>query len=235
MGWTQPIGKRIEDNARVIGVVKDFHFTSLHSPVGPMLLRQFGKDELADITPTARNLVTRSLVVAIRNDKVVEALASIKDVLASFDPKHPFEFTFFEDLLNRQYAGESRVMRLTGSFAALCIFISCLGLFGLAAFMTEQRTKEIGIRKVLGASATTIIFMLSRGLLALVLVAAVAASLAAFFIMQYWLATFAYRTNIQAGIFAAATALIAILAFLSVALQAGRTARHNPIDALRYE
>jgi putative ABC transport system permease protein len=235
MGWKQPIGKRVAEDGRVIGVVKDFHFSSLHSPVGPVLLRQFGKDDFANIAPTARNLITRSLVVAIRGDQVGAALGSIKDVLATFDPKHPFEYTFFADLLDQQYAGEAKVMRLTGIFAALCIVISCLGLFGLAAFMTEQRTKEIGIRKVLGASAATIIFMLSRGLLILVLFAAVAASLAAFFVMQYWLATFAYRTHIQVDIFVMATLLISVLAFLSVALQAGRTAQQNPIDALRYE
>src|SRR6185437_848965 len=206
-------------------------FSSLHSPVGPVLLRQFGKDDFANIAPTARNLITRSLVVAIRGDQVGAALGSIKDVLATFDPKHPFEYTFFADLLDQQYAGEAKVMRLTGIFAALCIVISCLGLFGLAAFMTEQRTKEIGIRKVLGASAASIIFMLSRGLLILVLFAAVAASLAAFFVMQYWLATFAYRTHIQVDIFVMATLLISVLAFLSVALQAGRTAQQNPIDA----
>ncbi|HEY6925911.1 MAG TPA: FtsX-like permease family protein [Steroidobacteraceae bacterium] len=235
MGWKEPIGKRIEQDARVIGVVKDFHFSSLHSPVGPVLLRQFGKDDFASVPPTARNLITRSLVVAIKAGQVGPALNAIRDVLTTFDPKHPFEYTFFEDLLNQQYAAESKVMRLTGIFAGLCIVISCLGLFGLAAFMTEQRTKEIGIRKVLGASALKIIFMLSRGLLALVLVAAGAASLAAFFVMQYWLATFAYRTEIQADIFVMATALICVLAFLSVALQAGRTAQQNPVDALRYE
>jgi putative ABC transport system permease protein len=235
MGWKQPIGKRIENDGRVIGVVKDFHFASLHSPVGPMLLRRFVKSELADLSPVLRNQVRRSLIVVIRGDEVGAAIDAVKSVLTTFDPRHPFEYIFFDDLLNEQYAGESRVMRLTGGFAMLCIVISCLGLFGLAAFTTEERTKEIGIRKVLGASALDIILMLTKRVQVLVLIASVAASTVAYYTMQDWLASFAYRTNIQIGIFVVATALISVLAFLSVAVQAGRTALRNPIDALRYE
>jgi len=235
MGWKQPIGKRIESDGRVIGVVKDFHFASLHSPVGPMLLRRFGKNELADLTPLLRNQVRRSLIVTISGDEVGATIETIKSVLTTFDPRHPFEYTFFDDLLNQQYAGESRVMRLTGGFAMLCIVISCLGLFGLAAFTTEERTKEIGIRKVLGATTAAIIFMLTKRVQVLVLIASVVASTIAYYTMQNWLASFAYRTNIEIGIFVIATVSISVLAFLSVAVQAGRTALRNPIDALRYE
>ena len=235
MGWTQPIGKRIESDGRVIGVVKDFHFASLHSPVGPVLLRQFGKSELEDLSPLQRNQVRRSLVIVIRGEKVGATIEAVKNVLTTFDPRHPFEYTFFDDLLNQQYASESRVMRLTGGFAMLCIIISCLGLFGLAAFTTEERTKEIGIRKVLGASTAAIIFMLTKRVQVLVLIASVAASLVAYYTMQDWLASFAYRAHIQISIFVIATVLISLLAFLSVAIQAGKTALRNPIDALRYE
>jgi putative ABC transport system permease protein len=235
MGWKQPLGKRIESDGRVIGVVKDFHFASLHSPVGPMLLRRFGKNELADLSPLLRNQVRRSLIVNISGDEVGATIETIKSVLTTFDPRHPFEYTFFDDLLNQQYAGESRVMRLTGGFAMLCIAISCLGLFGLAAFTTEERTKEIGIRKVLGATTAAIIFMLTKRVQVLVLIASVVASAIAYYAMQNWLASFAYRTNIQIGIFVIATVSISVLAFLSVAVQAGRTALRNPIDALRYE
>ncbi|MBL8299386.1 MAG: ABC transporter permease [Rhodanobacteraceae bacterium] len=235
MGWKDPIGKRIQGDSRVIGVVKDFNFSSLHTPVGPIILHQFAKDDLANVPPVQRNLVARSLVVALKAGAGPEALSAVRNVVSTLDPKHPFEYAFFDDLLRRQYAGEARTLRLTSGFAVICIVISCLGLFGLAAFTTEQRTKEIGMRKVLGASVFNIVLMLSKGLLALVLVAAVLASGATFVVMQYWLATFAYRTEIQAAAFVAASLLIGVLAFLSVAAQAGRTALKNPVKSLRYE
>lgn len=235
MGWADPIGKRVQPDSRVIGVVKDFHFSSLHTRVGPMVLRQFQKTDLENIPPNQQNLITRSIIIGIKGDNVSSTLASIKDVVSNLDPKHPFEYAFFEDLLDHQYADESNTMRLTGCFAIVCIFISCLGLFGLAAFTTQQRTKEIGVRKVLGATPVNIVLMLSKDVMILVYAAAAAASLTTYFIMNNWLQTFAYRGDIQWGIFIAATAMIAVLAFLSIAIQAGRTAMENPVNALRYE
>jgi putative ABC transport system permease protein len=235
MGWSDPIGKRVQPDARVIGVVKDFHFSSLHTRVGPMIVRQFQKNELDSVPLNQQNLITRSLIVGIKGDNVAAALAAIKNVVAVSDPRHPFEYAFFEDLLDKQYADESNTMRLTGCFAVVCIFISCLGLFGLAAFTTQQRTKEIGVRKVLGATPVNIVLMLSKDLLILVYIAAAAASLATYFVMNSWLQTFAYRSEIHLGIFLAATAMISMLAFLSVAIQAGKAALENPVDALRYE
>jgi putative ABC transport system permease protein len=235
MGWKDPIGKRVEPNGRVIGVVKDFHFSSLHTRVGPIILRQFQKSELENIPPNQQNLITRSIIVGIKGDNAGDTLASIKNVVGNFDAKHPFEYAFIEDLLDQQYADESNTMRLTGCFAIVCIFISCLGLFGLSAFTTQQRTKEIGVRKVLGASPVNIVLMLSKDVMILVYTAAAAASVATYFIMNNWLQTFAYRSDIHLGIFVAATLVIAMLAFLSTAFQAGKTALENPVNALRYE
>jgi putative ABC transport system permease protein len=235
MGWKDPIGKRIQADGRVIGVVKDFHFSSLHSRVGPMLLRQFRLDELDDVPANQRNLVTRSIIVSIKNDNVPRTLATIRSVVSSLDPRHPFEYAFFDDLLDQQYVAETKIMRLTGVFGLVCIAISCLGLFGLAAFTTEQRTKEIGVRKALGASLVDIILMLSKGLLVLVSGAACAASVVTFCVMRRWLQTFVYKTDIHIWVFVEASLLIGALALLSVAVQAGRTALQNPVNALRYE
>ncbi len=235
MGWEQPIGKRIAQDGRVIGVIRDFHFSSLHSAVGPMMLHQFRKDELQEVADNQRNLVTRSMIVTIRSGAMNSALATLRQAVTSFDPRHPFEYAFFTDLLDRQYASEALTMRLTGFFSMVCLLISCLGLFGLAALTTEQRTKEIGIRKVLGASPRSIVMLLSRGLLMLVIAAACAASVVTFFLMQRWLETFVYRTDIHYGIFVSAAAGAAVLAWLAVAIQAGRKAQQDPILALRYE
>ena len=126
-------------------------------------------------------------------------------------------------------------MKLTGIFAGICIFISCLGLFALAAFTTEQRTKEIGIRKVLGASTWQIIIMLSRGILLLVLGGAVIASFLSYYAIDEWLTGFAYHTNIDPWVFLLSAAVAAVVAFTTVALQSFKTARANPVNALRYE
>jgi putative ABC transport system permease protein len=133
------------------------------------------------------------------------------------------------------YAAEQRVTRLTAVFAAICIFISCLGLFGLASFTTERRTKEIGIRKVLGASSLQIITLLSRNILLLVLIGAVVASLLSFVIVNQWLASFAYRAGINPAVFLLAALVAMAVAFVTVALQSYKTVRSNPVIALRYE
>ena len=126
-------------------------------------------------------------------------------------------------------------MKLTGIFAGVCIFIACLGLFGLAAFTTEQRTKEIGIRKVLGASASQIIMLLSRNILLLVLLGAVIASVLAWLTIEKWLAGFAYHTAINPLVFLLSAVLAAAVAYITLALQSYKTAAGNPINALRYE
>jgi putative ABC transport system permease protein len=235
MGWKEPLGKSIPPDARVIGVVRDFHFSSLHSPVGPMLLRQFRAEDLEDVPDNQRNLISRSMIIAIDGSNIAESLAGIRRVVSTFDPRHPFEYAFFVDLLSRQYAVEAKTMRLTAIFAFVCVALSCLGLFGLAALTTEQRTKEIGVRKVLGASPMNIIVMLSKELLVPVLAAAVFGSWITFVVMQRWMETFVYRTDIHIGIFVAATSLIGLLAYFSVAIQGGRAALQNPVDALRNE
>ncbi|TAJ93229.1 MAG: ABC transporter permease [Gammaproteobacteria bacterium] len=237
MGWTEPVGKRFQSGpftGRVIGVVKDFNFKSLHSPVEPFVLTQY-VDKTRRIPAELLPNPTRMLVLKIAGENIRETLKFIEEKFAEFDPTHPFEFEFLDDTLSRLYLSEQRLMKLIGVFAGICIFIACMGLFGLAAFTTEQRTKEIGIRKVLGATTAQIIFMLSRGILILVLIGSVVASLMAWYAMDEWLAGFAYRTEINPLVFLLSATLAAAIAFITLALQSLKTARSNPVQALRYE
>ena len=236
MGWEKPLGKRIQNfNARVVGVMKDFHFNSLHEPVAPMFLRPFPEANYANVPPLQRNLVTRTIVLNVAGEDIFQTINYIDSVISEFDPKNPFEFRFFDDLLNELYEKDSNLMQLTAVFAGICIYISCLGLFGVAAYTTEQRTKEIGIRKVLGASISNIVLLLSRDFIKLVLIANIVAYPIAYFAMEQWLQDFAYQVNIGFGIFFFASILAVLIAIFTVSLQAIKAANANPIETLRYE
>jgi putative ABC transport system permease protein len=234
MGWDQPLGKRIQ-NGRVIGVVKDFHYNSLKSNLEPFVLQRFSGTQ--NVAAQNRNLMIQYLVLNLAGDNIFQTLNFIEEKFAEFDPKHPFESKFLDDYLNELYFSEQRLMKLIGIFAAVCIFISCMGLFGLAAFTTEQRTKEIGIRKVLGASTWQIITMLARNILLLVLGGAIIASLIAYYAMDEYLSAFVYRININHDlwVFLVSAAVAAAVAYITIALQSFKTAHANPINALRYE
>ncbi len=236
MGWDEPLGKRLQfgQPARVIGVVKDFNFMSLHTLVEPFFLHRLVIDT-NNIPVQQRANMQIYFIVNIAGEGVSQTLSLLEDTFAKFDAKHPFQFEFLDDSLNQLYASDQRLMKLTGIFAGVCIFISCLGLFALAAFTTEQRTKEVGIRKVLGASTWQIIAMLSRGILLLVLGGAVIASVLSYFAMDEWLTGFAYHTNIDPWVFLVSAAVAAVVAFATVAVQSFKTAGANPVDALRYE
>ena len=237
MGWEEPLGKRLEMghiSGRVIGVVKDFHFASLHNLVEPFAM--YGMKIVTKGLPVQQRKSLRIFfIVNIAGEGISQTLSLLEDTFVKFDHEHPFKFEFLDDSLGQLYASEQRLMKLTGIFAGVCIFISCLGLFALAAFTTEQRTKEIGIRKALGASTLQIILMLSRGILLLVLGGAVVASLISYFAMDEWLAGFAYRTNINPLVFLLSAAVAALVAFTTVALQSFKTAGANPVNSLRYE
>jgi putative ABC transport system permease protein len=236
-GWDQAIGKRFKfgpNFARVVGVVEDFHYASLHNKVGPLLMRAIS-DAPGPVPPNQRALVTTSIVVVMAGDGLRDTMDRVQQVIAKFDPNFNFEPKFLEDQLNELYKSETNLMRLTGIFGGICIFISVMGLFGLAAFTTEQRTKEIGIRKVLGASDPEIVNMLSRSLLPLILIAAIPASVIGFYAIGKWLERFAYHTDINPLTFAFATIVVTFVALATVVLQSLKTARSDPIDALRYE
>lgn len=239
MGWSQPIGKRIDAaggglGGRVIGMVEDFHFASAHEPIAPLVMIAPAPD-FANLNAAQRALQNRTLIVNVSGNGLADTLRYVQDVVLRFDSLHPFEFEFLDIQMAALYASEQRVTRLTAVFAGICIFISCLGLFGLASFTTERRTKEIGIRKVLGASSLQIITLLSRNILLLVLVGAIVASLLSFVIVNQWMAGFAYRTGINPVIFLLAALIAMLVAFVTIALQSYKTVRANPVIALRYE
>lgn len=233
MGWDKPLGKRI-NNGRVIGVVSDFNFSSLHNRIEPFAFTptQINFDDIPDVM---RQFMSMFLVVNIAGDDIHESINFLEQKITEFDPVHPFEFQFLDESLNELYASETRLMKLTGVFAGICIFIACLGLFGLAAFTTEQRTKEIGIRKVLGATTSQIIMLLSKNILMLVISGAVVASIFTWYAVNEWLEGFAYRAEINPLVFLLSAALAAAVAYLTLALQSYKTARANPVNALRYE
>ncbi|NLD39060.1 MAG: FtsX-like permease family protein [Desulfatiglans sp.] len=240
MKWEQPLGKSIEygeADAKVIGVVKDFHHESLKSKIQPFVLRMFSGVEQDKVGNQARETMIYYLYINIRGNEIAQTLDFIKTKFEEFDPEHPFEFEFLDDTLNKMYLSETNLMGLIGIFAGVCIFISCLGLFGLAAFTTELRTKEIGIRKVLGASTWKIILMLASRILLLVLGGSLIASLIAYYAMDEWLADFAYRISINQAIwvFFIAAAVAACVAFMTIVLQSLKTAQANPVEALRHE
>jgi putative ABC transport system permease protein len=228
MGWEDPIGKRMSLGpgafpGTVIGVVKDFNYKSLRTNIEPLAMVRNGEG------------ATRLMVVSIAPEGIHQTLQNIQKLFAELDPVHPFEYTFLDEDLDRLYVSEERLMRLTGIFAAICILVACLGLFGLAASATEQRTKEIGIRKVLGASTLTIILLLARRVLVLIAAGAAVASIVAWLAMQDWLSGFAYRTALNPAYLLLAALGAGAVALLTIALQSWRTARGDPIEALRYE
>jgi putative ABC transport system permease protein len=227
--WDQPLGKMIampaiqREAAPVIGVVKDFHFRSLHERIGPLLF----------FIPLPDWMTTFS--VRIRPQNIPETLKFLEEKFARLDPSHPFTYSFFDERMARQYQSELRLQSTSTYAAGLGIVIACLGLFGLVSFATAQRTKEIGIRKVLGATTSGIVGLLSKETVRLVVIANLVACPAAYFIMQRWLQDFAYRAEISPAVFASACLLTLLIALLTVGYRSIKAALANPVEALRYE
>jgi putative ABC transport system permease protein len=236
MGWTEPLGKQVKwgtEPGHVIGVVRDFNFKSLHTFVEPFLMYPLNTD-YSDVGPIDRPFMIQKLVLNISGEDLSQTVAFVERVVQQADPRHPFEFEFLDAQLDKLYKDEHQLTRLTGIFAGICIFIACLGLFGLAAFATEQRTREIGTRKVLGATSTQIILLLARRILLLVAIASVLASVIAYFAVEQWLTGFAYRAGINFFIFVLAATSAAAVTFITVALQSYKTASADPVEALRH-
>jgi putative ABC transport system permease protein len=243
MGWDDPIGKRSYwENQQtgesgydtLIGVVEDFHFASLHEKVAPLIIFNFRPD-FSEMDALNRRIFNSYLVVKTSGENTPETLSYIEQHWPQYDPKHPFEFEFLDDSLDALYVSEQRQMQLIGIFAGLCILLSCLGLYGLSAFNTQQRTREIGIRKILGATTVGIVFMFFKNILGLILVASIVASSASYYLMSEWLAGFEYRADINPLVFVLAAVLAGLIAFTTIVLQSYKTARASPMEALRYE
>lgn len=215
-------GPETPKNGTVIGVTKDFHYRGLHEAIAPAVfhLMPYSMDFLA---------------LRIPPRQVPQALAVLKNAWAEFDPERPLEYSFLDDKVEALYQSEETLQRIVGLFSALAIFVAGLGLFGLASFTTEQRTKEIGVRKALGASVQQVVLLLSKEFTRLVAIAFLLAAPVAYFAMNKWLQGFAYRTELSPGIFVLAGVLALLIAWLTVSYQAIKAALTNPVEALRYE
>ncbi len=222
----EAIGKRLRTGldlrGTIIGVMKDHHISSFHQEIEPMVL-SFDPQYFW------------TMAIKIKSTDISGTLAAIEEVYAKFIPEFPFVFSFLDEDIDRLYRGEEQTSRIIRTFSIIAVFIACLGLFGLAAFAAERRTKEIGIRKVLGATTSKIIFLLSTEFSKWVLVSNIVAWPIAYYAMNRWLQGFTYRTGIGLWIFFLAALITFIVALLTVSYQAIKAAVTNPVDALRYE
>jgi len=207
---------------KIIGVMKDFHFRSLQEEIKPLSMR---------IEPTGCDLIT----VKVSAAQLPTTISAIEKKWNTLIPARPFSYYFLDEFFDRQYQSEQRFGKLFLNFAVLAIIISCLGLLGLASYSTMQRTREIGIRKVLGATVPNIVNLLTKDFLKLVSIAIVVASPIAWFVMHKWLQDFAYRIPIAWWVFAIAAFAAAFIAVITVSFQAIRAAVSNPADSLRTE
>ena len=208
---------------KLIGVVKDFHFESLHQQIVPIVFFQVQSGDYNDLS------------VKISGDNVQEGVAYLEKVWKGFLPHRPFDYQFLSDRYERLYKAEEKQSQLFTIFSGLAIFIACLGLFGLATFNTLQRVKEIGIRKVLGASVPTILRLLSTEVVTLILIANVIAWPIAWFTMSKWLESFAYHTDMSLVVYLMAAIVALVIALITVGMQTIKAAMTNPANTLRYE
>ena len=226
LGWTveEAIGSTISRDVegKVVGIVKDFHFESLHQPIGPLLMFLDKK-------------MVRQMFIKVKPSHLSATLSSLEDLWETRISHRPFDYHFLDDDFNALYKSEERTAGLFFIFSSIAITLASLGLFALAAFVTVQRTKEIGIRKVLGASVASVVQLLSKDFIKLVLVALVIASPLAWYAMNRWLADFAYRIDIEWWMFALAGIMAVGIALLTVSFQAIRAALANPVESLRSE
>jgi putative ABC transport system permease protein len=210
---------------KVIGVVKDFHYQSLHEPVNPLVITNLSKFNNQGFIGA----------VKISGDNVPTTIAAIEKVWKQLVPEKTIRYSFLDKAIEQQYQAELTTQRLFTLFSSLAIFIACIGLLGLAAYATQQRTREIGIRKVLGASVPGIAGMLSKDFLKLVLIATLLAFPIAWYIMHSWLQDFTYRVKMEPWVFVVAAAAALVIAIATISFQTLKAAFSNPIKTLRTE
>ena len=228
MGWKDDaVGKKVkwfhsQKDGQVIAVVKNFNFNSLHNPIEPLLIVK------AD-NPGGY------LFLKVKGENITETMAHVKEQWMKYDPNHPYEYFFLDDRFNEQYKEDETQHALLTNLSYICIFISLLGLLGLSAFTASQRTKEIGVRKVHGATIPQIIMLLYRDVMILILVASVLIVPLAYWLMSRWMGNFAYKTDINFLLFGVVAVFALLFSFLTVAFHSLKTARTNPAESLKYE
>jgi len=226
MGFKNPVGQTITDDPttwHIVGVFKDFILESPYQPIKPMMFKG-PKD--------AMNIIN----IKLNGERSTEQnLAKAAQIFKTYNPEYPFEYNFVDEEYAKKFNDEQLTAKLAGLFSGLTIFISCLGLFGLATFMAENRVKEIGVRKVLGASIANITLLLSRDFIKLVITAVIIATPFAWWAGRQWLTKFDYRITISAWIFIFAGLAAILIALLTVSYQSIKAARANPVKNLRTE
>ena len=224
MGFKNPLGEILSSKnvskSTIIGVVKDFHFRSLHTRIEPLVMR----------LESCNNFYIR-----MKPDRIISTIDFINKTYKSFNNPNPLHFHFLDDDFDNLYRTERRMGKIFGYFSLLAIIISCLGLIGLSSFMTERRTKEIGIRKINGAKSIEIFSLLSGEYIMWVIISIIIACPIAWYVMNKWLQNFAYRINISWWVFAIAGVISLVIALITVSRQSYRAASKNPVEALRYE
>jgi len=213
MGGTRP--------GYVKGVVKDFHFSSLHQPIRPLVL-----------FPSDRG---SHLLVKVDGDKYQETIAGLQDKWKTLAPYLPFEYQFLDQEYERMYASEQRLGTVMNLFSMIAVVLACLGLLGLSAYAAKQRIKEIGVRKVLGASLADLVLLLSGGFVKLALVAIVIALPLTWWAMHRWLQDFTYRVDMSFWVYIGGAMIVMAITVITVSVQALRAASINPVKSLRTE
>lgn len=232
LGYKNAIGKKMKYNVRndsmtnrvIVGVIKDFHAYSLQHKIEPMVLLMPPNDKEQD-----------NLYVKIAKGKAAAGIAFLKKTYTKFDPNNTADFHFLDENFNKQYSGEQKQEKLSLAFTVLAFIIACLGLLGLVIFITAQRRKEIGVRKVLGASVTSVTILLSKDFGKLVFIATIIAIPIAWFVMNKWLQDFAYRIELKWWMFLLSGCIAILIALLTVSIQALKAAIANPVKNLRSE
>jgi putative ABC transport system permease protein len=240
--WDSPLGQRLPGQKfpphRVIGVVKDFNFQSLQNEIAPLVLTLDPTTVLRginDITVSVSPRAVNFINIRLAPENISATVELLKGTWQKVAPNQPFVFSFLDDDVEQQYREEERWGKIIGYASGLAILIACMGLFGLAALTAAKRTKEIGVRKVLGASVTRIVILFSKDFTGLVLIAFAVAAPLAFYFTNRWLQSFAYRIDIGWWIFALAGGLALFIALVTVSTQAVKAALANPVESLRYE
>ena len=232
LGLTDPVGKYILQpqgpqqfqRLKIIGVMKDFNIKSMHTPIEPVcftVLGNFGGDQFA--------------TVRLSGNDVPETLKTIEQKWQTFTANQPFQYDFFTDLWNNLYSSEMKTGKIFVLFSVLAIFIACLGLLGLITYITNKRTREIGIRKTYGASAQVVLRLLSREVVYLILISSLFAYPVAYFGSKYWLQGFAGKVKVSPLIYIIATLIALAIGWLSILYQTRKAANYSPADALRLE
>jgi putative ABC transport system permease protein len=227
MNWTDPLDKRVEIGdgsflkAKVIGVMRDYHQTGLYNEIESLMLLY---------RPSGR-----IVYIKLTENKIQESIRFIEQTWREIYSEQPFEYTFLSDTFKNQFEADEKRGFIFTLFTVLAIVVACLGLFGLASYTVERRTKEIGIRKVVGANEISIVGLISKEFLLLIIVSIAIAIPVSFYIMKIWLDNYVYRTNLSAFIFILAATISIVVTFVTIGFKAYRAATMNPIKSLRTE